>query len=131
MKGFNNRPQVVVTLTRGDDLLELTLHTLPPGWATMVRSAFKPPIENNSGKITYRRDDPEWNDLYGLLVIGKALEPSGVLDTVVAGPRWEKVAHQLRDEFTAAGLTDGDLVKLAKALGDLNNVSEVRELRGN
>lgn len=130
MKGFSRRPSTEITLKRGDESLTLQLHALPPGWAATVRSAFRPPVENDSGKITYRDNDPEYNDLYGYLVVGKALEPSGALETRLAAP-WDAAARALRAEFADAGLTSGDLVKMMSTIGELSDASVVEEIRGN
>jgi len=130
VKGFSKLPTKSVTLTRGDESVILEMTALPPGWGAMVRSAMKPPQEFVSGKPVRQYGDPEYNDLFGMLVIGKTLQPSGILSTKIGAP-WRQCAEKLRDEFIEAGLTSGDLERLAHELKGLDSMSQVEEIRGN
>jgi hypothetical protein len=130
MRGFSKPPSKTITLTRGEESLELTLHAVPPGFGPMVRSQMTPPIRNNSGTVVVDRDDPQWRDHCWLLILGKSLEPSGVLETQIRAP-WKATAEALYAEFGAAGLTDADLNKLTGVLGELSDASELEEMRGN
>lgn len=130
MKGFKNRPSKTVTLNRGGESIELTMHAIPTGFQALLRTQMKPRTKFVNGKPAPAGDDENLNDLFGLLLIAKSLEPSGVIDTPLRAP-WVKAAESVRSEFREANLTDGDLGLLVGVLGDLTTDGEIKEIQGN
>ena len=121
MRGFSCQHTITVELSRGNERLSLELFALPPGWRAALRSAYPPPMVYERNKAP--QPDPartgEWWEAFTRLSIGKALEPSGILDTKIEGINasdWQRVDRELSAEFAAANLTDGDLATLAEAI---------------
>ena len=119
-----------ITLTKGDEAVELTIHALPPGYGPMLRSSMAPPNRFLNGKPTPNYNDPQYNDLYGMLLVAKALEPSGVMETKLKGP-WTATAEAVREEFRASGFTDGDLGLIIDEVGKISSAATVEDTRKN
>ena len=121
MQGFSAQHTVDVTLSRDAESITITLYALPPGFRSWLRGVYPPPKVFERGKVPVANEDKqaEWGDRYLLLLLGKAIEPGGILSTQVIGKReadWSGVADDLLEEFRLAHLTDGDLRVMREAM---------------
>jgi hypothetical protein len=121
MRGFQQQATASITLTRGDESIELTVHAVPPGFKSWLRARFAPPmihVGGGKGPTTPQADPSkkaEYDDLFGLLIMAKGLEPSGVLEHKIdwsksrSSQDWRAEAQAILDECHAAHLTDHDV----------------------
>jgi hypothetical protein len=121
---FSALPVREVTLQHGEQVVVVTLHPLPIGYAETAGALLGRPVTYVNGQP---KDDPkrmpEYDRRLSFLVLAKALGDE--IDTPrpradADGAVWAKYADDVRDEMAAACFVEGDLLLLMQEMQNLN-----------
>jgi len=124
MRGFTQKATKVVTLERGSESLEVTLHAIPAGFRSWLQAQFPYPqkfIKGAGQAGTWIKDEAayaEWDDLFGLLLLAKAMEPEALLEHQIDwsarrnAAAWRREAEAVLEELRGANLTQANIMEL-------------------
>lgn len=123
MKAFQAPATTTVALARGEESVTLTLSALPMGYAAHLERVYPQPTEMVNGvRVPLTAATYDWRYDQNLLNVAKALG-----DQIDARPptssdakAWGEYARAIREELTAAHLTEGHLLQIVKALHELH-----------
>lgn len=120
---FSAPASTTVTLVRGEESVAIVLTALPMGYAAHLERTYPQPTEVANGvRVPVVGAAYEWRFDQNVLAVAKAMGDQ--LEAVAPGisdpTAWAKYAKVVRDELTAAHLTEGHLLQLVKALNELH-----------
>ena len=129
---FSAVPETTVTLWRGADSVQFSLRALPLGYTTTyLDTVFPRPVVYENSVPVPVEDNREYWDLYQFLLLARGLQHSGVLETPVPTSKeraaWEAYAKAVRQEFSAANFSNGEVSLLMEELGKLNRAQTAPE----
>ena len=113
-------PTRSVTISRPEGEVSYTLSALPLGYSQYLESVYPAPTMVLNGEpVPDNAKMGLWRLDVNCLCLAKALgdEMESTAPTTGGRDAWATHARSVRDEFDAAGLTDGELGDLATALG--------------
>lgn len=125
MKAFSAPASVEVVLVRGDETIVLRLTALPMGYAAYLERAYPQPTEVVNGvRVALAASAYDWRYDQNLLNVAKALgeQLDAKAPTSSDPTAWSAYAKAVREELTAANLTEGHLLQLVKALHELHQI---------
>lgn len=146
-KAFAERQYKIVTIAgigpggSSGILYELRVEALPAGFFAWLRAAYPPPGAFANGKPAVPDEGAlaDYNDRFNLIVLAKALEADGCLETPwpakdAGRPAWHAFGGAIREEFQVACYSEGDVQQLALAALDLvraRDITGAEAARGN
>jgi hypothetical protein len=146
MRGFNKPATSVVTLKRPtavEDVFEeihFEVQAVPAGFRSWLTAQFPAPtkyVKDRSGGQWVKDQDKfsEWDDLFGVLLLAKGLEPFDHLEHKIdwtqtrSAAQWKREALAVFEEMRAANLTQAEMMELL--LGVVKAGTEAPSERGN
>jgi hypothetical protein len=146
MKSFAKHASTTVTLTRGNETLELRLVAPIVGWEDEMQRVWQRPCDWKATVGEPRKavklddNDPRvlnWLSRRYYLMVGKVLAEGGELEMVYPAPMPTdqkdliSLADSIRAELAQANIREGDLLKLLKGYntlqhGDLTTIAQAQ-----
>jgi hypothetical protein len=122
MKGFSAIPSRTVTLTHGEQSVDLVLRPAPIGYVETIEARMPIPQPPPLRKEPDPADLTRWAQRRRYLLLGYALADQ--LSATPPGPSagaaaWEAYADSIAAEFVEAKYLEGDIVALSNAFTEL------------
>jgi hypothetical protein len=126
------RPSETLSFQRDDEIVELTVYAIPLGLDVVLEEAIPDSHFINSKRTKMEGlDAARQREQFMYATLGVCMDPDEFDAKRPKGSKpgaWKAYAHALREEFTAAGFVDGDIVRLGAAIKRLTHTSRPAEI---